>query len=58
MSRLDAVEIWPAAPLIDNICLFCGVADRERFSWFCSDFCEAGYAFDESCQLNLCEMVQ
>lgn len=49
--------IWPDRPLIDNICLSCGIADRERFSWFCSDTCESEYDFNESTQLNLCEMT-
>lgn len=54
---VDSIQNWPAAPLMDGICLFCGIASRRRHSWFCTDFCEAGYASDESCQLNLCEMV-
>ena len=55
---LSTLDNWPYTPLIDNICLFCGIADRERFSWFCSDFCEAEYASDKANQLNLCEMLK
>ncbi len=48
---------WPEKPLIDMICLYCGIADRMRCSWFCSGFCEDSYVLDEASQLNLCEMV-
>ncbi len=56
-KAVESVENWPSAPLVDDICLFCGITDRRRHSWFCSGYCEASYALDEVCQLNLCEMV-
>ncbi len=34
---------WPLAPVKDDSCLYCSLAQRRRHSWFCRVECEAEY---------------
>lgn len=42
-DELLASMIWPTKPTKGNMCLLCGIAKRQRHSWFCRVECEDVY---------------
>ena len=45
MELTDKRIVWPDRPT--KHCLFCGIAKRRRFSWFCRDECEKAWLLQE-----------